>query len=98
MSGWLQADLLEGVPDGFDAVLANLPYVAERERATLAPEILRHEPHGALFAGDDGLDAIRALLAQLAAAPERELRGAGGRRRAGAGGRRHASRGRVCKG
>ena len=38
------ADLLDGVPDEFDAVLANLPYVAEAERAALAPEILRHEP------------------------------------------------------
>ncbi|MFI4989547.1 MAG: peptide chain release factor N(5)-glutamine methyltransferase [Solirubrobacterales bacterium] len=63
---FVQADLLEGVPDEFDALLANLPYVAERDRATLAPEILRHEPPGALFAGEDGLDAIRALLAQLA--------------------------------
>jgi release factor glutamine methyltransferase len=64
---WLQADLLDGVPDEFDAVLANPPYLAESERSTLAPEILRHEPAGALFAGPDGLDAIRALLAQLAA-------------------------------
>ncbi len=64
---FLHADLLAGVPDEFDAVLANLPYVAERDRATLAPEILRHEPPGALFAGADGLDAIRALSAQLAA-------------------------------
>jgi release factor glutamine methyltransferase len=64
---FVQADLLEGVSGEFDAVLANLPYVAERDRATLAPEILRHEPPGALFAGEDGLDAIRALLVQLAA-------------------------------
>jgi release factor glutamine methyltransferase len=63
---WLRADLLTGLPDEFDAVLANLPYVAESDRARLAPEILRHEPPGALFAGADGLDAIRALLAQLA--------------------------------
>jgi release factor glutamine methyltransferase len=63
---FVQADLLDGVPGEFDAVLANLPYVAERDRATLAPEILRHEPADALFAGEDGLDAIRALLAQLA--------------------------------
>jgi release factor glutamine methyltransferase len=63
---WLQADLLAGVPDEFDAVLSNPPYVAESERARLAPEILRHEPHGALFAGPDGLSAIRALLGQLA--------------------------------
>jgi release factor glutamine methyltransferase len=64
---WMHADLLAGVPDEFDAVLANLPYVAERERALLAPEILRHEPAEALFAGPDGLAAIRALLAQLTA-------------------------------
>lgn len=62
---WLRADLLDGVADEFDAVLANLPYVAEGERAALAPEILRHEPLGALFAGADGLSAIRALLAQV---------------------------------
>jgi release factor glutamine methyltransferase len=63
---WLQADLLAGVPDEFDAVLANLPYVADADRAGLAPEISRHEPADALFAGPDGLDAIRALLDQLA--------------------------------
>jgi release factor glutamine methyltransferase len=62
---WLPADLLAGVPDEFRAVLANLPYVAESERAALAPEIVRHEPPGALFAGPDGLGAISALLQQL---------------------------------
>jgi release factor glutamine methyltransferase len=64
---WLRADLLDDVPDEFDAVLANPPYIAEGERAALAPEILRHEPASALFAGSDGLDAIRGLLDQLAA-------------------------------
>ncbi len=64
---WLRADLLAGVPDEFDAILTNPPYVAESARASLAPEILRHEPPGALFSGPDGLDAIRALLAQMGA-------------------------------
>jgi release factor glutamine methyltransferase len=72
---FIHADLLDGVGDGLDssaaagapdAVLANLPYVAEGERAALAPEITRHEPPGALFAGEDGLDAIRRLASQLA--------------------------------
>jgi release factor glutamine methyltransferase len=63
---WLRSDLLAAVPDELDAVLCNPPYVAESERAALAPEILRHEPPGALFAGPDGLATIRALLAQLA--------------------------------
>ena len=44
----------------YDAVLANLPYVADG--AALAPEIARYEPAGALFAGADGLDLIRRLV------------------------------------
>lgn len=63
---WLRADLLAGLGEEFDAVLANPPYVAEADRGTLAPEIVRHEPPGALFAGPDGLEVIRRLLAQLA--------------------------------
>jgi release factor glutamine methyltransferase len=66
---WLAADLLAGVPDEFDAVLSNPPYVAESERAALAPEILRHEPPGALFAGADGLDVIRRLVGELGERP-----------------------------
>ncbi|HEY4895077.1 MAG TPA: peptide chain release factor N(5)-glutamine methyltransferase [Solirubrobacteraceae bacterium] len=66
---WLHADLLEGVGDDFDAILANPPYVAESQRTTLAPEILRHEPPGALFAGPDGLEVIRALLRQVSTRP-----------------------------
>jgi release factor glutamine methyltransferase len=64
---WLQADLLSGVGDEFDAILSNPPYVAESERSSLAPEILRHEPPAALFAGADGLSVIRALLDQSSA-------------------------------
>lgn len=60
-------DLLAGL-DEVDAVLSNPPYVAESERAALAPEITRHEPPGALFAGVDGLDVIRRLVPAAAAA------------------------------
>ncbi|HEY5195373.1 MAG TPA: peptide chain release factor N(5)-glutamine methyltransferase [Solirubrobacteraceae bacterium] len=66
---WLSADLLDGVPDEFEAILSNPPYVAEHERSALAPEILRHEPLSALFAGVDGLDAIRPLIDQAATRP-----------------------------
>jgi release factor glutamine methyltransferase len=66
---WLHADLLADVGE-FDAILSNPPYVAESERAALAPEIVRHEPAGALFAGPDGLSVIRVLLDQLAELPD----------------------------
>jgi release factor glutamine methyltransferase len=66
---WLHADLLEDVGE-FDAILSNPPYVAESERAALAPEIVRHEPPAALFAGPDGLSVIRVLCEQLAHMPD----------------------------
>ncbi len=55
------------VPEGesFDLILANLPYVAEREWPSLQPEVTQWEPREALLAGADGLDAIRALVAPL---------------------------------
>lgn len=62
---WVPADLLD---DGeYDAVLANLPYVAEG--ALLAPEIMHYEPPMALFAGADGLDAIRRLASVVRERP-----------------------------
>lgn len=64
---FFEADLLDGVPGPFDAVLANLPYVAEG--TGLPPEIEFYEPPGALFAGPDGLDAIRRLLPMAADVP-----------------------------
>jgi release factor glutamine methyltransferase len=64
------------VPAGesFDLVLANLPYVAERDWAGLEPEVTRWEPRAALLAGEDGLDAYRALLAPLEEGPAECLR------------------------
>lgn len=49
----------------FDLVLCNPPYV--EEGAALARQVRAFEPHGALFAGADGLDAYRVLLPQLPA-------------------------------
>jgi release factor glutamine methyltransferase len=65
---FVQADLLRGAGGDYDAVLANLPYVAE-DSAELAPEVARYEPPSALFAGADGLTPIRRLLAMVGAVP-----------------------------
>jgi release factor glutamine methyltransferase len=58
-------DLLDAVEGELHAVVSNPPYVAEG--APLAPDIARHEPPGALFAGPDGLDVVRRLVPQAAA-------------------------------
>lgn len=63
----VHADLLGGLGERWDAVLSNPPYVAERDAASLPPDVLRHEPRGALMGGEDGLDVIRRLVPQAAA-------------------------------
>jgi release factor glutamine methyltransferase len=53
-----------GVPAGerFDVIVSNPPYVAETQRADLAPEIVDWEPEVALFGGADGLEVIREIV------------------------------------
>ncbi len=56
-------DWADGIDQRFDLILCNPPYVADS--APLGPGVAEHEPHEALFAGDDGLDALRALAPQF---------------------------------
>jgi release factor glutamine methyltransferase len=56
-------DWADGISERFDLVLCNPPYVAEASE--LGPGVAEHEPHSALYAGEDGLDALRTLAPQL---------------------------------
>jgi release factor glutamine methyltransferase len=47
-----------------DWIISNPPYVPTTEAANLAKEIIDHEPMEALFAGEDGLAVIRAIIAE----------------------------------
>ncbi|MFN2463334.1 MAG: peptide chain release factor N(5)-glutamine methyltransferase [Candidatus Dormibacteria bacterium] len=60
-----EADLAAGVEGPFDLVLANLPYIDPSWPDAVTPEVRATEPAGALFAGEDGLDLVRRLLADL---------------------------------
>lgn len=57
----------DGVPPGeWDVVVSNPPYVAHGD-PRVAPDVRAHEPHAALYAGPDGLDVIRRLVAGVPA-------------------------------
>jgi release factor glutamine methyltransferase len=58
-----EGDWARGLKDKFDLILCNPPYVAEG--ADLGPGVREFEPDEALFAGEEGLDAYRALAPQL---------------------------------
>ncbi len=61
----LASDLLESLPEPVDVVTANLPYIPTADVEALAPEVRDWEPRTALDGGPDGLDVIRALVAEL---------------------------------
>jgi release factor glutamine methyltransferase len=62
----VQTDLLAGLQDRSDVVVANLPYVRSGDWDALAPEIREYEPRLALDGGPDGLLLIKRLLVQAA--------------------------------
>jgi len=60
-----EGSLFEPLEEGerFDVIVSNPPYIAEGEKGELQPEVRDWEPPEALFAGADGLDVIRQLVA-----------------------------------
>jgi release factor glutamine methyltransferase len=52
-----------GITEAFDLVLCNPPYIEQETDLDL--DVAEWEPHGALFAGPDGLDAYRLLAGQV---------------------------------
>lgn len=67
-SDWLRA--IQNAATGirtFDLIVSNPPYVPSEDAAHLDKTVSDHEPHVALFGGDDGLDPLRLLLEQIPA-------------------------------
>jgi release factor glutamine methyltransferase len=61
-----KSDLLQDIGETFDLIVANLPYIAARDRHTLSREVLR-DPKVALFAGAQGDELVRDLIDQAPA-------------------------------
>jgi ribosomal protein L3 glutamine methyltransferase len=62
----IRSDLLSNLTEkSYDLIVSNPPYVNAMSMEELPPEY-RHEPQLALAGGDDGLDAVRTILARAA--------------------------------
>ncbi|MGC1864261.1 MAG: peptide chain release factor N(5)-glutamine methyltransferase, partial [Methylocystis sp.] len=55
----------EAISGRFDVVVSNPPYVKSADIATLAPEVMLHDPALALDGGADGLACYREIAAEL---------------------------------
>lgn len=64
----LHGDLFDPIQDldtsHFNWIVSNPPYVMSCENNDLSPDVREHEPHIALFAGEDGLSIIRRLISE----------------------------------
>lgn len=68
---FVSGDLMDPLPPelrgGVDVVASNPPYIAEEERGALPTDVIDHEPHVALFSGDDGMNMIRRIAEEAKA-------------------------------
>ena len=62
-AAFVKSDWTAAVEGTFDLIISNPPYIEEGARESLPVEVRDHEDSRALFAGEDGLDAYRILLA-----------------------------------
>lgn len=62
---FLESDLLANVPDTYDVIVANLPYIGEVTHRIIDSGVEHHEPHLALFGGVDGLVLYAKLFRQI---------------------------------
>lgn len=57
-------------PESLGLLVSNPPYIADAERGMVMDEVLRHEPHGALFSENNGLHHLKAAITAAAVALE----------------------------
>jgi len=63
---FIKSDLLDELKEmKFDIIVANLPYIGTETNSFVSKETEEHEPHVALFGGEDGLELYEKLFQQV---------------------------------
>ncbi len=55
-----------GIVGNVDVLVSNPPYLPAADLPAMAPEVADHDPHAALFGGDDGHEVVEELLVEAA--------------------------------
>lgn len=67
---FVEGDLLNTIFDQeFDIIVANLPYIGREKFRFVDKNVEKHEPHLALFGGDNGLELYKKMFQQVSEMP-----------------------------
>ncbi len=61
---FINSDLFSNINEKFDAIISNPPYISEDFKKEMQPEVLKYEPHSALFAENDGMLIYEKIIEQ----------------------------------
>lgn len=61
---FINTDLYKNIKDEFDIIISNPPYINENSKQ-VQKQVIKNEPHLALFGGKDGLDFYRNILKDI---------------------------------
>lgn len=61
---FIQSDVFSQIPDTFDVIVSNPPYISYRDKDEVGQNVLASEPHLALFANENGFAIYRKIIEQ----------------------------------
>ena len=61
---FIQSDIFNNIADKFDIIVSNPPYIDRKDEVTRQDNVLKYDPHLALFAEEEGMYFYRKIIEQ----------------------------------
>ena len=59
---FIKSDLFDNISGKFDLIISNPPYISYKDKITIKDNVLKYDPHLALFAEEDGIYFYRNII------------------------------------
>ena len=62
---FIKSDIFNNIDDKFDIIVSNPPYIDRKDEVTMQDNVLKYDPHLALFAEEEGMYFYRKIIEQV---------------------------------
>ena len=62
---FIKSDIFNDIDDKFDIIVSNPPYIDHKDEVTMQDNVLKYDPHLALFAEEEGMYFYRKIIEQV---------------------------------